>query len=43
MQTDLNGCGEAAGILGGCHNQRIHVRLSQVLKVQFLGQFDNAR
>lgn len=39
----LNGRGETARILGGCHNQRIDMRLSQVLKVQLLGQLDNAR
>lgn len=41
--TNLNGCGEAARVLGGSHNQRIDVRLSQILKVQFLGQFDYTR
>lgn len=41
--TNLNGCGETARVLGGSHNQRIDVRLTQILKVQFLGQFHNTR
>lgn len=39
----LNRCGETARVFGGCHNQGIHMWLSEVLKVQFLGQFDNSR
>lgn len=35
--------GEAARILGGSHDEAVHVWLPQILKVQFLGKLHNAR
>lgn len=35
--------GEATRVLGGCDNQLIDMRLTQVLEVEVLGQLDYAR
>lgn len=43
LKTHVHGGGEAARVLGGCHNQRVDVGLAQILKIQLLGQLDDAR
>lgn len=39
----LDGGGEAARVLRGGHDQLVDVGLAEVLKVEVLGQFDDAR